>query len=112
MTITRFISLCWLAVALSSCAAINSRSVDKLVEIESRTVESAVKNAETFKKDTSTRVKAYQSALKSLDQAISKQDEIDSTHALIFTSPNHFRGKQGVDAHAAAYMVAEIYLAG
>src|SRR5262249_60126296 len=63
-----------------------------------------------FRTETDERVKALKKAQADLDLALKQQQASEHVHALIFSANQNLSTKSGVDAHAVAYMIGQIYL--
>ena len=99
------------ALALCGCSSIHSQAVRKLIKTESAKIQAANAAATKFTSDTKERAAALQSALKALDTALSQVQAAEHVHAIVFNANQNLESKKGVDAHAAAYLIATTYLA-
>ena len=98
-------------LALSGCSSIHSHAVRKLIDTESVKVQAANTAANKFTDETKTRAANLQSALAALDTALSQMQASEHIHAIIFSASQNLESKKGIDAYAAAYLIATTYLA-
>lgn len=93
------------------CASIQSKSVRTLIDVETEKIGVASKNAKEFIKATDDAIDKWKTSIKALDAALENQKKIESVHSLVFSANQNIVTKTGVDAHAAGYLIGEIYLA-
>ncbi|HTL54682.1 MAG TPA: hypothetical protein VL361_03350 [Candidatus Limnocylindrales bacterium] len=93
------------------CSSIHSKAVRSLVAKEGEKLASSNKAADAFVSASQSKADAMMHALASLDSAIKKQNTSEMVHTLIFSANQNLHSKQGVDAHAATYLVGRLYLA-
>jgi hypothetical protein len=99
------------ALALGGCSSVHSHAVRKLIDTESAKVQAANAAAKKFTDETATRAASLQSALAALDTALSQMQASEHIHAIVFGASQNLESKKGIDAHAAAYLIATTYLA-
>ena len=92
------------------CSSIHSQAVRDLIDIETEKISQADTNAEEFVKATDQSIKSWKNSVEQLSGALQKQKTIESVHALVFSANQNISTKKGVDAHAAGYLIGELYL--
>lgn len=97
--------------ATTACSAVHSDAVRELIALEGQKIKAASTQVKTFRAETDERVQALAKARADLDVALRQQQASEHVHALVFGSNQNVRSKTGVDAHAVAYMIGQIYLA-
>ena len=90
---------------------IHSQAVHTLIGIEGEKVSQASTNAEEFVKSTDLAINAWKESVESLNAALQNQKRIESVHSLIFSSNKSIATTTSVDAHAAGYLIGQLYLA-
>lgn len=94
----------------AACSAVHSDGVRELITLEGEKITGATAAMKGFRTETDERVKALKKAQADLDLALKQQQASEHVHALIFSSNQNLSTKSGVDAHAVAYMIGQIYL--
>ena len=92
------------------CSSIHSSAVRSLITKEGEKLASANKATDTFISATKSKTEAMTNALNSLNEAMKEQNTSEMVHALVFSANQNLASKQGVDAHAAAYVLGKLYL--
>jgi hypothetical protein len=92
------------------CSSIHSRAVRSLIAKEGEKLASANQAADGFVSSTKSKTEAMNNALASLNEAMKQQNTSELVHALVFSANQNLASKQGVDAHAAAYLIGKLYL--
>ncbi len=106
---------CSLVLALSlsvfaGCSAIQSESTRELISRNSEKIAAAKENSAAFQKSTEDAISSWKKGLKDIDRSLAGLKTQESIHRLIFSSNQNVRSKIGVEAHATAYLVGELYL--
>jgi hypothetical protein len=101
----------FLVVIGSGCASIQSESVRGLIDFQGKHIRSASDKADDLTKQTKERTDNYRSAVKDLNQALRSVQQDEAKQTLIFSANQNISTKTGVDANAAAYVVAALYFA-
>ena len=104
---TLVLTLAW--GGLTACASVPP-AVKDLVKMQADKTAQTVNDAANLATDTDKKVKAFQDSLEQLDLALQAVQAEEAKYALVFSSNQNLETKSGVDATAAAYRVAEIYL--
>ena len=113
MKILRAIKHCGLFLFLlgtMGCSSIHSGAVRSLIAKEGEKLAGATKAADGFVSATKSRTDAMTNALASLNEAMKQQNTSEMIHALVFSANQNLTSKQGVDAHAATYLIGKLYL--
>ncbi len=92
------------------CSSINSQSVRTLIDIQTREIDEASKNAAAFTKPTDQAIKSWTDSVSALNLALENQRKTESVNSLIFSANRTLATEAGVNAHAALYMIGQIYL--
>jgi hypothetical protein len=98
------------ALLTCGCSAVHSTAVRTLIRKEGEKLVAANQAAANFTHSTGLRAEALGHAVSDLNGALKKQQTSELVHALIFSANQNVGSKQGVDAHAVAYMVGQLYL--
>jgi hypothetical protein len=100
------------ALALTTgCASIQSEAVRDLITTQGKHISAAKGEASAFVDETRKRTASYRNSLASMDEAFKAVQANEARQALIFSSNQNVSTKTGVDANAAAYMIAALYFA-
>ena len=97
-------------IATAGCSSIHSSAVRSLIAKEGEKLADATKAADGFISVVKSKSDGMTNALASLSQAMKQQNTSEMVHALVFAANQNLASKQGVDAHAAAYMIGKLYL--
>jgi hypothetical protein len=98
-------------LAVQGCSSIGSKAVKNLIDIETEKIEAAMKNAEDFTNATDQAIENWKESVAALNDSLENQRKVESVHTLVFSANRNIETKVGVDAHAAAYLIGNIYLA-
>lgn len=93
------------------CTSIHSNAVRNLIEVETEKIGEAKKNAKEFVKATDQAIEEWEKSVKALNNTLQNQRKVESVHTLVFSANQNIEMKDGVDAHAATYLIGEVYLA-
>jgi hypothetical protein len=93
------------------CASIQSRAVRTLIDVETEKVGQAGKNSEDFVKASDRAIDNWKESVEALSSALQKQRAVESVHSLVFSANRDIETKTGIEAHAATYLIGELYLA-
>lgn len=93
------------------CASIHSDAVRDLSDVETEKIGQARKNAKEFIKATDQAIEKWKKSVEALNDALQSQRRVESVHTLVFSANQNIETKDGVDAHAATYLIGEVYLA-
>ncbi len=93
------------------CSSIHSGAVRDLIKIETEKIDQASTNTNEFIVGTDKAIAAWETSVAALSESLQNQKTIESVHALIFSANQNIATKIGVDAHAAGYLIGELYLA-
>lgn len=93
------------------CTSIHSNAVRNLIEVETEKIGEAKKNAKEFVKATDQAIEEWKKSVKALNNTLQNQRKVESVHTLVFSANQNIEMKDGVDAHAATYLIGEVYLA-
>jgi len=93
------------------CASIHSKAVRDLIDIETKKLNQANKNSQQFIKATDQAIDTWRKSVETLSKSLQKQRTVESVHLLVFSANQNIATKTGVDAHAAGYLIGELYLA-
>ena len=93
------------------CASIHSNAVRNLIKVETEKIGEAKKNAKEFVKATDQAIEEWKKSVEALNNALQNQRKVESVHTLVFSANQNIEMKDGVDAHAATYLIGEVYLA-
>jgi len=99
-----------LGLALNACASVPP-AVKGLVKLQTDKADQTVKDSDKLTSDAQAKAAAFASAVTALDEAMQAVQAEEAKYALLFSANQNLDTKSGVDATAAAYLVAEIYLA-
>ncbi|HYQ44456.1 MAG TPA: hypothetical protein VER11_20880 [Polyangiaceae bacterium] len=97
-------------LALNACASVSS-PVKNLVQLQADKADQTVKDADKLLDDAKAKAEAFNDALTALDEAMQAVQAEEAKYALVFSANQNLESKSGVDATAAAYLIAQIYLA-
>lgn len=97
-------------LALNACASVPA-PVKSLVQLQSDKADQTLKDADKLLEDAKAKAEAFNSALTALDEAMQAVQAEEAKYALVFSANQNLESKSGVDATAAAYLIAQIYLA-
>lgn len=100
-----------LVFSVLGCTSIHSKAVRNLINIETEKIGEAKKNAKKFIKATDQAIDEWEKSVEALNDALQNQRKVESIHTLIFSANKNIEMKHGVDAHAATYLIGELYLA-
>jgi len=92
------------------CTTIHSNSVTSLINLEKEKIDSSVKIVDTLPAATDTAINTFKSANTSLDKSLRQLRQAEQIHSLIFSAARAVTTRTGVEAHAATYLIGEIYL--
>jgi hypothetical protein len=95
---------------LLGCSSIQSDTVRTLIEVEAQKISEAKKNSAAFVEATDKAVDTWQNSVKELSKSFQNQRTVDSKHSKVFSSNQNIETKTGVDAHAATYLIGQLYL--
>ena len=97
-------------IFICGCSSIHSTAVKSLIAKEGEKLDAANQTATNFARATTLRIEALTNAVSSLNAAFKQQQTSELAHALIFSANQNIASKQGVDAHAVAYLIGSLYL--
>jgi len=109
---TEGVALLAAAVLAGGCSTVHSPSVKSLLMQEGKKLAAANQAAAQFTRETDLRVSALRDGVRSLNISLQQQQTSELTHALTYSANSNIASKQGRDAHAAAYLIGALYLAG
>lgn len=93
------------------CASIHSDAVQNLIDVETEKIGQAKNDAKDFIKATDQAIKKWKESIEALNNAVQNQRKVESVHTLVFSANQNIETKDGVDAHAATYLIGKVYLA-
>lgn len=93
------------------CHSIHSDAVRELIHLEGTKIDAAQTNIDLFQKETEARIKFLEEARSSLRDSFKSLQMQEAKHHVVLSSYRNVATKKGVDAHAAAYLVGQVYLA-
>jgi hypothetical protein len=111
IALTSRIILLILIFSFLGCVSIQSKSVRALIDIETEKIGQASKNAEEFVKANKRAIDEWEKSVESLNNMVKNQKKIEGVHSLVFSANQNIATKTGIHAHAAGYLIGEIYLA-
>jgi hypothetical protein len=100
-----------LSLASSGCSSIHSSAVRKLIDKQGQKLAEAAQNSKDFVTAAGEQAQNLRKVEAELDLALQELRTEEQVHSVIFSANQNLQGKQGVDAHAAAYLIGMIYLA-
>lgn len=107
---TKLAVILLLLLSAFGCSSIHSNAVRSLIATEGEKLASASKGADAFVSATQSKTDNLMKSLQFLDDAIKKQNTSEMVHTLVFSANQNLHSKQGVDAHAATYLIGRLYL--
>lgn len=93
------------------CHSIHSRAVRDLIQLEGTKIDAAQTNIDLFQKETEARIAFLEQARSSLQDSFKSLQMQEAKHQFVLASFRNIATKTGEGAHAAAYLVSQIYLA-
>ena len=104
------IGIASLLILATGCSPIQSTSVGSLIIKESEKITEATEASKDFVNKSQQAIVQWQKSVSDIDKALQILRTEESKHALIFKSSQNLSTKTGVDAHAATYLIGELYL--
>ncbi len=95
----------------AGCSSIHSDAVRSLIDIETEKIGQARRNSAEFVKATDQAIASWEKSVQALSDSLQNQKRAATLHALTFSANQTLATKTGIHAHAASYLLSEVYLA-
>jgi len=102
---------CLLLVVTLGCHSLHSGAVRDLIQAEGSKIDAAQTNVDAFQKETEERIKQLEEARKLLRESFRSLQKQEAKHRFMMSSHRKTAMNSGDAAHAAAYLVGQLYLA-